>query len=104
MGCQNEVYQVVNLPNTSMVGCCSRQLVGVESVGKCGSLESGSLEVKTPIQLNKNVQRSGNALVKISPNFLGIFSIQREVYPLTAVVGSRVKLFSNREETRIASP
>ena len=34
LGCQNEVYLVVNLPIRGIPGCCPRQLVGVESVGK----------------------------------------------------------------------
>ena len=34
LGCQDEVYLVVNLPIMGMPGCCHRQLVGVESVGK----------------------------------------------------------------------
>ena len=33
-GCQDEVYLVVNLPIRRIPGCCHRQLVGVESVGK----------------------------------------------------------------------
>ena len=37
-GCQDEVYLVVNLPIRGMPGCCPRQLVGVESVGKGKSL------------------------------------------------------------------
>ena len=38
LGCQDEVYLVVNLPIRGMPGCCPRQLVGVESVGKGKSL------------------------------------------------------------------
>ena len=34
LGYQDEVYLVVNLPIRGMPGCCPRQLVGVESVGK----------------------------------------------------------------------
>ena len=34
LGCQDEVYLVVNLPIRRIPGCCHRQLVGVESVGK----------------------------------------------------------------------
>ena len=34
LGCQDEVYLVVNLPISCVPGFCSRQLVGVESVGK----------------------------------------------------------------------
>ena len=34
LGCQDEVYLVVNLPIRGMQGCCPRQLAGVESVGK----------------------------------------------------------------------
>ena len=33
-GCQDEVYLVVKLPIRGMPGCCPRQLVGVEKVGK----------------------------------------------------------------------
>ena len=49
LGYQDEVYLVVNLPIRGMPGCCPRQLVGVESVGKdesvvlCNLLESPSL-------------------------------------------------------------
>ena len=32
--CEDEVYLVVNLPIRGMPGCCPRQLVGVEGVGK----------------------------------------------------------------------
>ena len=34
LGCQDEVYLVVNLPIRRIPGCCHKQLVGVESVGK----------------------------------------------------------------------
>ena len=34
LGCQEEVYLVVNLPIRDMPGCYPRQLVGVGSVGK----------------------------------------------------------------------
>ena len=34
LGCQDEVYLVVNLPIWGMRGCCPRQPVGVDSVGK----------------------------------------------------------------------
>ena len=34
LGCQNEVYLVVNLPIRSMPGCCPQHLLGVGSVGK----------------------------------------------------------------------
>ena len=35
LGCQDKVYNlVVNLPIRGIPGCCPRQLVGVESVGK----------------------------------------------------------------------
>ena len=34
LGCQDEVYLVVNLPIRGMPGCCSRKFVGVQSVGK----------------------------------------------------------------------
>ena len=34
LGCQDEVYLVVNLPIRGVPGCCSRQLVGVDCVGK----------------------------------------------------------------------
>ena len=34
LGCQDEVYLVVNLPIRRIPGCCHRQLVGLESVGK----------------------------------------------------------------------
>ena len=34
LGCQEEVYLVVNLPVTDMPGCCPGQFVGVENVGK----------------------------------------------------------------------
>ena len=34
LGCQDEDYPVVNLPARGMPGCCARQLVGVENVGK----------------------------------------------------------------------
>ena len=33
-GCQDEVYLVVNLPVRGIPGCCPRQLVGMDSVGK----------------------------------------------------------------------
>ena len=38
LGCQNEVYLVVNLPIRVTSGSCLRQLVGVEGVGKCESV------------------------------------------------------------------
>ena len=34
LGCQDEVYLVVNLPIRGMPGCCPRQLVGMRSVVK----------------------------------------------------------------------
>ena len=34
LGCQDEVYLVVNLLTTNTPGCCFRQPVGIESVGK----------------------------------------------------------------------
>ena len=34
LGCQGEVYLVVNWPIRGIPGCCPRQLVGVESVGE----------------------------------------------------------------------
>ena len=34
LGCQDEVYLVVNLPIGGMPGCCPKQLKGLESVGK----------------------------------------------------------------------
>ena len=34
LGCENKVYLVVNLPIRGMPGCCPRQLVGLENVGK----------------------------------------------------------------------
>ena len=34
LGCQDEVYLVVNLPIKGMPGSCPRQLVEVDSVGK----------------------------------------------------------------------
>ena len=37
LGCQDEVYLVVNLPIRGMPGCCPGQLVGMESVGNSGS-------------------------------------------------------------------
>ena len=51
LGCQDEVYLVVNLPIRGMPGHCPRQLEGVESVGKgesvvlCELSESPSLIV-----------------------------------------------------------
>ena len=41
LGCQDEVCLAVNLPFGGMPGCCPRQLVAVESVGK--GLIGGSL-------------------------------------------------------------
>ena len=38
LGCQDEVYLVVNLPIRGMPGCCPRQLVVVGKVGKCESV------------------------------------------------------------------
>ena len=38
LGCQDEVYLVVSLPIRGMPGCCPRQCVGVESVGKGESM------------------------------------------------------------------
>ena len=34
LGCQDEVYLVVNQPIRGMPSCCPRQLMGVERVGK----------------------------------------------------------------------
>ena len=34
LGCQDEVFLVVSLPIRGMPGCCSIQLVGMDSVGK----------------------------------------------------------------------
>ena len=34
LGCQDKVYLVVNLPIRGIPGCCPRQLVGVDCVGK----------------------------------------------------------------------
>ena len=34
MGCQDNDYLVLNLPIRGMPGCCPKQLVGVDSVGK----------------------------------------------------------------------
>ena len=34
LGCQDEVYLVVNLSIRGMPGCCPRQPAGVESAGK----------------------------------------------------------------------
>ena len=38
LGCQDEVYLVVNLPIRDMSGCSPKQLVEVESVGKSESV------------------------------------------------------------------
>ena len=38
LGCQDEVYLVVNLPIMGMPGYCSGQLVGMESVAKSESV------------------------------------------------------------------
>ena len=38
LGCQDEVYLVVNLSTGGMPGGCPRQLVEVESFGKCESV------------------------------------------------------------------
>ena len=38
LGCQDGVYLVANLPIRGMPGCCPRQLMGVESVGKSESV------------------------------------------------------------------
>ena len=38
LGCQDDVYLVVNLPVRGMPGCCPRELVGLESVGNCESV------------------------------------------------------------------
>ena len=38
LGYLDEVYLVVNQPIRGMLGCCPRQLLGVESVGKVESV------------------------------------------------------------------
>ena len=45
LGCQDEVYLVVNLPIRGIPGCCLRQLVGVESVDKGDSVALCELSV-----------------------------------------------------------
>ena len=45
LGCQDKVYLVVNLPNRGILGCCPRQLVGMESVGKGESVALCELSV-----------------------------------------------------------
>ena len=36
---RDEAYLVVNLPTRGIPGCCSKQLVGVESVGRGESVD-----------------------------------------------------------------
>ena len=43
LGCQDEVYVVVNLPVRGMPRCCLRQLVGVKNVGKGGLVSLSQL-------------------------------------------------------------
>ena len=79
---QDEVYLVGNLPIRSMSGCCPRQLVGMESVGKGESV----------------------ALCELSVSILCCFSLQCQIFLMSLPsVGMRQGLLwhSNRLKLQV---
>ena len=58
LGCQEEVYLVVNLPIRGMPGCYPRQLVGVGSVGKDESVLFVNSRSLHPLSFVSPMQKS----------------------------------------------
>ena len=75
LGCQNEVYLVVNLPIRGMPGCCPRQLVAVEECWQgwvCGSLRTLGVSILRCLSLQCQIFLLSLSSVGMHQAYFGI--------------------------------